>query len=57
MMLYTVVFYHQGRPVCSTLQRADTSDLAEFAATVRFMCAAPNITFDGSQVREVQCND
>ena len=45
-MLYKVMFYHQSKPVCVTLQRAATPDDAALMAEFRFMALFPNVPYD-----------
>ena len=45
-MLYKVMFYHQSKPVCVTLQRAATPDDAALMAEFRFMALFPNVSYD-----------
>ena len=45
-MLYKVIFYHQGNPVCMTLQKASMPDDAALMAEFRFMALFPNVSYD-----------
>ena len=53
-MLYKVMFYHQSKPVCVTLQRAATPDDAALMAEFRFMALFPNVSYDNVRAFETE---